>query len=129
MVAAWMNRAMIAVVYVWFGALKIFGASPAEGLVTKLFDLTLSPLMSIQSFMIMLGVSEMFIGILWLFPRITKWAFVVMMAHLFTTFLPVVFLPNETWESFFTLTLTGQYIIKNVVLCSAAWFIYVFSED
>jgi len=43
--------------------------------------------------------------------------------------LPVLFLPNETWQSFLTLTLTGQYIIKNVVLLSAAWFIYVFSEN
>ena len=127
--AAWMNRAMIAIVYVWFGSLKIFGLSPAEGLVTKLFDITLSPFMNIQQFLILLGLAESAIGMLWLFPRITKWAFWIMMGHLFTTFLPVLFLPNETWQSFLTLTLTGQYIIKNVVLCSAAWFIYVFSEN
>jgi uncharacterized membrane protein YkgB len=124
-----MNRAMIAMVYIWFGSLKIFGMSPAEGLVTKLFDITLSPFMSIQQFLILLGLVEIAIGLLWLFPRISKWAFWVMMGHLFTTFLPVLFLPNETWQSFFALTLTGQYIIKNVVLCSAAWFIYVFSEN
>ena len=127
--AAWMNRAMIAIVYIWFGSLKIFGVSPAEGLVTKLFDITLSPFMNIQQFLILLGLAESAIGMLWLFPRITKWAFWIMMGHLFTTFLPVLFLPNETWQSFLTLTLTGQYIIKNVVLCSAAWFIYVFSEN
>jgi hypothetical protein len=127
--ASWMNRAMIAIVYVWFGSLKVFGVSPAEGLVTKLFDITLSPFMNIQQFLILLGLAESAIGMLWLFPRITKWAFWIMMGHLFTTFLPVFFLPNETWQSFLTLTLTGQYIIKNVVLCSAAWFIYVFSEN
>lgn len=127
--ASWMNRTMIAIVYVWFGSLKIFGLSPAEGLVTKLFDMTLSPFMSIQQFLILLGLVESAIGLLWLFPRISKWAFWIMMGHLFTTFLPVLFLPNETWQSFFALTLTGQYIIKNVVLCSAAWFIYVFSEN
>jgi len=48
---------------------------------------------------------------------------------LFTTFLPVMFLVEDTWQSFFALTLTGQYIIKNVVLLSAAWFIYVFREE
>ena len=127
--AAWMNRAMIALVYIWFGSLKIFGVSPAEGLVTKLFEITLAPLMSIQEFLILLGLSECLIGLLWLFPRITKIAFWVMMGHLFTTFLPVLFLPNETWESFLALTLTGQYIIKNVVLLSAAWFIYVFRPE
>ncbi len=127
--AAWMNRAMIAIVYVWFGSLKIIGVSPAEGLVTKLFDLTLSPFMSIQQFLILLGGAECLIGLLWLFPRISKWAFWIMVGHLFTTFLPVLLLPNETWQSFFALTLTGQYIIKNVVLLSEAWFIYVFSEN
>jgi uncharacterized membrane protein YkgB len=79
--------------------------------------------------LILLGIAKSVIGILWLFPRITKWAFWIMMAHMFTTFLPILFLPSETWQSFLALTLTGQYIIKNVVLCSAAWFIYVFSEN
>ncbi len=127
--ASWMNRAMIAIVYIWFGLLKVIGTSPAEGLVTKLFNMTLSPFMSIQQFLIVLGVAECLIGFLWLFPRLTKVAFWVMISHLFTTFLPVLILPNETWQSFMSLTLTGQYIIKNVVLLSAAWFIYVFSEN
>jgi uncharacterized membrane protein YkgB len=124
--AAWLNRAMIAVVYIWFGFLKVLGSSPAEGLVTKLFHLTLEPMMGIQTFLLILGVGECAIGFLWLFPRLTKIAFWVMIAHMFTTFLPILFLPDETWQYFFTLTLTGQYIIKNVVLLSAAWFIFIF---
>ncbi|MEN9386382.1 MAG: hypothetical protein RLZZ185_1123, partial [Bacteroidota bacterium] len=64
--AAWMNRAMIALVYIWFGSLKIFGVSPAEGLVTKLFEITLAPYMSIQEFLVLLGLSECLIGLLWL---------------------------------------------------------------
>lgn len=126
--AAWFNRAMIAVVYIWFGFLKVLGTSPAEGLVTKLFHITLEPLMGIQTFLLILGIGECAIGMVWLFPRLTKIAFWVMIGHLFTTFLPVLFLTEETWQSFFALTLTGQYIIKNVVLLSAAWFIYVFRE-
>jgi uncharacterized membrane protein YkgB len=126
--AAWFNRAMIAVVYIWFGLLKVVGTSPAEGLVTKLFNLTLEPYMGIQAFLVILGIGECTIGFLWLLPRLTKIAFWVMIVHMFTTFLPVIFLPNETWQSFFNLTLTGQYIIKNVVLLSAAWFVYIFWE-
>jgi hypothetical protein len=127
--AAWMNRAMIALVYIWFGLLKVVGTSPAEGLVTKLFNMTLEPYMGIQTFLVMLGIGECAIGLLWLFPSLTKIAFWVMIAHMCTTFLPVIFLPNETWQSFLTLTLTGQYIIKNVVLLSASWFIYVLSKE
>jgi uncharacterized membrane protein YkgB len=126
--AAWLNRAMIAMVYIWFGFLKVLGTSPAEGLVTKLFHLTLEPIMGIQSFLLILGIGECTIGFLWLSPRLTKLAFGLMMVHMFTTFMPVIFLPNETWQSFFNLTLTGQYIIKNVVLLSAAWFVYIFWE-
>ena len=125
-IASWMNRSMIAIVYIWFGLLKVYSVSPAEGLVTKLFNLTLEPFMSIHSFLLILGLGECLIGILWLFPRLTKLVFWIMLGHMFTTFLPVYFLPNETWQSFMTLTLTGQYIVKNVVLLSAAWFIYVF---
>jgi len=127
--AAWLNRAMIAVVYIWFGFLKVIGTSPAEGLVTKLFNLTLEPYMGIQTFLVILGIGECTIGFLWLSPRLTKLAFGLMIVHMFTTFMPVIFLPNETWQSFFNLTLTGQYIIKNVVLLSAAWFVYVFNEE
>ncbi|MCX6193562.1 MAG: hypothetical protein NTX34_03595 [Cytophagales bacterium] len=127
--AAWLNRAMIAVVYIWFGFLKVIGTSPAEGLVTKLFNLTLEPIMGIQTFLLILGIGECLIGFVWLSPRLTKLAFGLMIVHMFTTFMPILFLPNETWQSFFTLTLTGQYIIKNVVLLSAAWFVYVLNEE
>lgn len=126
--AAWLNRAMIAVVYIWFGFLKVIGTSPAEGLVTKLFNLTLEPMMGIQTFLFILGIGECLIGFVWLSPRLTKLAFGLMIVHMFTTFMPILILPNETWQSFFTLTLTGQYIIKNVVLLSAAWFVYIFWE-
>jgi hypothetical protein len=125
-IASWMNRAMIAIIYIWFGLLKVYSVSPAEGLVTKLFNLTLQSFISIQTFLLLLGLGECVIGILWLFPRLTKIVFWIMLSHMFTTFLPVFFLPNETWQSFMTLTLTRQYIFKNVVLLSAAWFVYVF---
>jgi uncharacterized membrane protein YkgB len=127
--AAWLNRAMIAVVYIWFGLLKVVGTSPAEGLVTNLFNITLEPFMGIQTFLVILGIGECVIGMLWLYPRLTKIAFWVMIGHLFMTFLPVLFLVEDTWQSFFSLTLTGQYIIKNVVLLSAAWFIFIFWEE
>ena len=89
--AAWLNRTMIALVYIWFGFLKVLGTSPAEGLVTKFFNITLEPFMGIQTFLLILGAGECAIGMLWLSPRLTKIAFWVMIGHLFTTFLPVFF--------------------------------------
>ncbi len=126
--AAWLNRLMLALVYVWFGLLKIIGYSPAEGLVSDLFHATLSGLMTSSQFLILLGVFECILGIMWIFPSLTKYSFFTLIFHLITTFLPIVLLPNATWVGFFTLTLVGQYIVKNVVLFSAAYFIYKFTN-
>ena len=125
--ASWINRMMIALVYVWFGFLKILGTSPAEGLVSDLFNVTLSGLMSPSQFVICLGVFECVLGLIWLFPSLTKIAFYTLIFHLITTFMPIVLLPNTTWTSFFSLTLVGQYIVKNVVLLGAGYFVYVFN--
>lgn len=125
--ASWINRMMIALVYVWFGFLKILGTSPAEGLVSDLFNVTLSGLMSPSQFVICLGVFECVLGLIWLFPSLTKIAFYTLFFHLITTFMPIVLLPNATWTSFFSLTLVGQYIVKNVVLLGAGYFVYVFN--
>lgn len=124
--ASWINRMMIALVYVWFGFLKILGTSPAEGLVSDLFNVTLSGLMSSSQFVICLGVFECVLGLIWLFPSFTKIAFYTLIFHLITTFMPIVLLPNATWTSFFSLTLVGQYIVKNVVLFASAFFVFKF---
>jgi len=36
--------------------------------------------------------------------------------HLSTTIMPLVLLPQFTWQSFLVPTLEGQYIIKNILL-------------
>ncbi len=126
--AAWLNRIMLALVYVWFGFLKIIGNSPAEGLVLDLFHKTLSELMSSSHFVIALGIFECLLGVVWLLPSLTKYAYFTLIFHLITTFLPIILLPNATWSSFLTLTLVGQYIVKNVVLFSAAYFIHKFTN-
>ena len=114
--------------FFWFGILKVIGTSPAEELVTKLFDLTLAPVMPIETFMPVFGLLECAIGIAWLFPKFTKIAFIGMLIHMSCTFIPLIMLKNETWQSFLTLTLTGQYIIKNIVLLAAAWYLKVTHE-
>lgn len=43
---------------------------------------------------------------------------------MFTTFLPLIFLPGETWTQPGGLTLEGQYIVKNLALVSLAILIY-----
>lgn len=120
----WLNRISLFVVFFWFGFLKILHISPAEGLVTHLHQVTIGSVISIENFLILLGITECLIGVLWIIPKLTKWAFWLFMAQMATTFLPLLFLPSDTWQNTMVLTLTGQYIIKNVVLIASAVTIY-----
>ncbi len=117
------NRFSLFVVFFWFGFLKVISVSPAEGLVTHLHNETLARFIPSEQFVILLGIFECLIGILWLVPKLTKWAFYLFSIQMFTTFLPLLYLPSDTWQNSFVLTLTGQYIVKNLVLIGSALFI------
>lgn len=121
--AEWVGRFGLFIVFFWFGFIKIFGLSPANGIVESLLSLTL-PLIPFSVFIIFLGVWEAAIGLLFLFPRFTRLAFGLMMVQMVTTFGPLVFLPDISWQMFAIPTLEGQYIIKNVVLVALAIMVY-----
>lgn len=126
----WANRLALATCFLWFGFLKLIHASPAEPLVTSLHDVTIVRYIPIQTFMFLLGIVECTIGILWLIPGVTKLAFTLFALQMFTTFLPLFYLPHDVWQTTGVLTLPGQYIVKNVVfLSSAATVFYVFLKQ
>jgi uncharacterized membrane protein YkgB len=120
----WVNRIALFVVFYWFGFLKLVNISPAEELVTRLHALTIGTLIPIDYFLIFLGVLECFIGLLWLVPKFTNIAFALFCTQMIATFLPLIMCPVETWQQIMVLTLTGQYIVKNVVLIASAVTIY-----
>lgn len=117
------------IVFFWFGAIKLTGFSPANDLVREL--LLLIPVMNLwpfDSFIIVLGLVEMLIAILFLFQRTTKLAIVILIPHMFTTMLPLILLPALTWQFILIPTLAGQYIIKNIVIVALALSV-VISKD
>lgn len=120
----WLNRASLFVIFFWFGLLKIFGASPAETLICKLHSMTIGQIISIQNFLFILGIVECLIGILWLIPKLTKYVIIIFLLQMITTFLPLFILPQETWNNILVLSLSGQYILKNIVLITSAFTIY-----
>lgn len=119
----WFARVSLLIVYFWFGFLKVVGYSPAEPLVNQLFKITLVSFFSFRSFVILFGLFECFIGLLWALPKLTKHAFYLVCIHLLLTTLPLMLLTETTWSSFLIPTLIGQYIIKNLLLLSNAIFI------
>ncbi|MBJ7394177.1 MAG: hypothetical protein JHD01_05430 [Candidatus Nanopelagicales bacterium] len=108
-------RFSLAIIFIWFGALKPFGQSPAVELVTKTvywFD----P----QIFIPILGIWEMAIGVCLLFRPLLRVGLFLLAVQMPGTFLPLVLLPEVCFTTFpFDLTLEGQYIVKNLVLIGA----------
>ncbi|GGB09025.1 hypothetical protein [Puia dinghuensis] len=121
---SWVNRTSLFIVYFWFGLLKLISRSPAEALITNLHRMTIGHLMRIKCFLIVLGLAECLIGILWLVPKFTKWTMIVFFGQMITTFLPLFMMPDQTWNNFMVLSLPGQYILKNIVLVACALTIY-----
>ncbi|MDQ5883158.1 MAG: hypothetical protein QG654_70 [Patescibacteria group bacterium] len=107
------------IVFFWFGFLKVVGLSPASGVVQRLFENTI-PFMEFSTFLVLFGLFECLIGILFLIKGMERVVIPLLLIHMITTFGPLVYLPEETWQKFMVPTLEGQYIIKNVVLIAAA---------
>lgn len=109
------------VVFFWFGILKVINISPATFLVYELFANMFPSLLGLfPVFLILFGLFEMLIGVLFLLPKLNRLAIALLFLHIFTTILPLFFLPSATWQSAFVPTLEGQYIIKNLLTVAAA---------
>lgn len=115
-------RVGLFVVFFWFGILKVIGMSPASPLVEALFNQTI-PIMSFDTFIVLFGLFECLIGVLFLIRGAERVVIPLLLFHLTTTVMPLFMLSGETWSGFMIPTLEGQYIIKNVLIVAAAIFI------
>ena len=119
MVSMPMARIGIFVVFFWFGALKVFGLSPAGPLVLALLSRTM-PFIYPETFLILFGAFECLIGILFLIKGGERIAVALLFFHMITTVMPIFLLPQIAWSGFLIPTLEGQYIIKNLAIIAAA---------
>ena len=115
-------RLALFIVYVWFGFLKVIDASPANPLVAGLLEKTL-PFITFEKFIVIFGLFEVLLGLLFLSGRLRKLTFVLFGLHMIAVFAPLILLPAVSWQSTLIPTLEGQYIIKNVVLIALVLFI------
>jgi uncharacterized membrane protein YkgB len=128
-ITAWMNRhgvtltrVSLGIVYLWFGALKFFpGSSPAESLATD----TVTRLTggNIPEHLALIGLAswEVLIGLGLLSGRFLRITLLLLWLQMAGALLPLVLFPDETFARFpLVPTLEGQYIIKNLVIISAA---------
>ena len=114
-------RLSFAIIFIWFGILKPFGLSAAEGLVIATVDWM--PFFNPQQWLAIIGWWEVLIGITFLFKKTTRVAIGLLYLQMLGTFLPLVILSEVTFQnggSIYLPTMEGQYIIKNIMIMSAA---------
>ena len=104
-------RISIGVIYLWFGALKIFyGYSPAE-------DLAINT--------IVLATWECVLGFLLIAGIFLRAALLGLFVHMLCTFTPLLFFPSVSFKyAPYGFTLVGQYIMKNIIIICAALVIW-----
>jgi len=116
-------RISLGTVYFWFGVLKFVPElSPATTLATQTieeltFGLVVPPPVSIY----VLAVWETLIGLGLIAGRFLRVVLFLLAVQMIGTIMPVFFFPQEIFLRVpYAPTLEGQYIIKNIVLISAA---------
>jgi uncharacterized membrane protein YkgB len=110
-------RYAIAIVFIWFGMLKLVGFSPAAELVVQTVYWVDS-----SWFVPLLGWWEVLIGVCFLVRPLVRAGIALLVPQMVGTFLPLVLLPDVVYQhgNPLLLTLAGQYIVKNLLIIGAA---------
>jgi uncharacterized membrane protein YkgB len=109
-------RIALALVFIWFGALKVIDRSPVAELVAETVYW-----LPADAFMRFLGVWELVIGLGLLFGIGMRVVLALFFAQMAGTFLVFVMKPGEAFEDGnpFLLTVLGEFVVKNLVLIAA----------
>lgn len=116
----------VGLVYFWFGALKFVpDMSPAEELAKNTIHELTFGLVPDGLSIILLAIWEVGLGILLVFGRFRGQAVILGLVHMVCTFSPLLFFPNEIFgDAPLSLTLVGQYIMKNLIIIAALVSVY-----
>lgn len=119
-------RCSIGIIYIWFGMLKFFhGYSPAEDLAINTIHKLTAGLIPAQTSIILLAIWETVLGLLLVLGFQTKKVLLFLVLHMICTFTPLLFFPDVSFKTApYGFTLVGQYIMKNIIIISAAWILW-----
>jgi hypothetical protein len=113
----------VGIIFCWFGVLKFIpGMSPAEELAKTTLNHLFFGTVSDEVTILLLGVIECTIGLMLIFYDQLKYTLIAAMIHLSCTFIPLIMFPE------LTMGLTGQYILKNVIIMAALLATYPFKK-
>lgn len=105
-------------VFVWFGALKLAGTSPAEPLIRA--TLNFLPNTLVSPLILLLAIWEVAIGIGFLSGKAKRVVLIMLLLQMAGALSPLILAPERLWETFpLVWTLEGQYVFKDIILISA----------
>ena len=105
-------------VFVWFGALKLAGMSPAEPLIRDTLDFLPSTVVS--PLILLLAIWEVAIGIGFLSGKAKRVVLIMLLLQMAGAMSPLILAAERLWQTFpLVWTLEGQYVFKDIILISA----------
>ena len=115
-------RVSLGIIFIWFGFLKYFpGLSPIEDLAVRTMSVLTFGLFSEKITYIGLATLECLIGVGLLTRKYLKIILILLLFQMIGTIAPVFVFPGEVFNIIpIVPTLAGQYIIKNLIIISAA---------
>ena len=132
-VTAWMYkngllllRISMGIVFVWFGVLKFFpGVSAAQDLAIRTIELLTFGLVPEVFIINGLALWEVLIGVGLISGKFMKATLLLLFLQMIGTFTPIFLFPSEVFNHIpYAPTLEGQYIIKNIIIISAAMVLW-----
>lgn len=114
-------RISLGIIFIWFGILKPLGISPAEPLLLK--TVSWLPFFEPKTWLVVIGWWEVLIGVCFLFRPTIRIAIALLAMQMLGTFMPLFVLPFIAFQAEhfpYAPTMEGQYIIKNLLIISAA---------
>lgn len=114
-------RYSLVIVYIWFGALKVLGASPVQNLVQWTYPSFPEPM-----FMIVLGAWEIVVGLLLLYKKTLRLGLILMWLQMGGIFFGVILSPTYYFQNMNLLLLSanGEFVVKNLTLLAASYYLW-----
>ncbi len=109
-------RYALAVVFIWFGLLKVMNASPAAPIISATYWFFPQ-----AAFMAVLGIWECLIGILLMAHRGLRFALLLLWLQMLGIVAALLIYPPMFFAGNpFLLTFEGEFVVKNIVLIAAS---------
>jgi putative oxidoreductase len=109
-------RISIAIVFIWFGALKIAGFNPVYDLIYY----SMVPMFAAGTGLIALGIFETVLGLMLLTNRHLNVTHTLLVLHLLGTFSTFIFGWHVVFDPYFpVLSLAGEFVVKNTIIVMA----------